>query len=118
MDNDGGGEPKLLFHYIFRVLVFEFRVISHEYFMDKCTEWEVNDLIDNIPYLDRNLWDSQRLNAYITAQVNSKKKLTQQDICKFKWDEHDIEEFVKKDTDTNISTEDINRLKELSKQWE
>lgn len=86
--------------------------------MDKCTEWELNDLIDNIPYLDRNLWDSQRLNAYITAQVNSRKKLTQQDICKFKWDEKNVEEFVKDESSTQITNDDINRLKNLAKQWE
>jgi hypothetical protein len=86
--------------------------------MDKCTEWELNDLINNIPYLDRNLWDSQRLNAYITAQVNSKKKLTQQDICKFKWDEKNVEEFVKDESSTQITNDDINRLKNLAKQWE
>jgi len=86
--------------------------------MDKCTDWEINDLIDNIPYLDRNLWDSQRLNAYITAQVNSKKKLTQQDICKFKWDEKNIEEFIKEESVTAITDDDINRLKNLAKQWE
>lgn len=86
--------------------------------MDKCTDWEINDLIDNIPYLDRNLWDSQRLNAYITAQVNSKKKLTQQDICKFKWDEKNVEEFVKDESLTKMTNDDINRLKDLAKQWE
>lgn len=86
--------------------------------MDKCNEWELNDIIDNIPYLDRNLWDSQRLNAYITAQVNSKKKLTQQDICKFKWDEKNIEEFVRDEKATIMTQDDIDRLKALSRQWE
>jgi len=86
--------------------------------MDKCNEWELNDIIDNIPYLDRNLWDSQRLNAYITAQVNSKKKLTQQDICKFKWDEKNIEDFVRDEKATIMTQDDIDRLKALSRQWE
>lgn len=86
--------------------------------MDKCTIWEINDLIDYIPYLDRNLWDSQRLNAYVTAQVNSRKKLTQQDICKFKWDEKHIDDFVRDENSTKMSNEDINRLKNIAKQWE
>jgi len=101
-----------------RVLVYEFRVVNLEYFMDCCSEWEINDMIDNIPYLDRNLWESERLNAYITAQVNSKKKLTQQDICKFKWEDKHIEDFVKDEKDTEISTDDINRLKNIATQWE
>lgn len=86
--------------------------------MDECTYWEINDLIDYLPYIDKNLWESQRLNAYITAQVNSRKKLTQQDICKFPWEEKNIEEFIKEESDTNISNDDINRLKKLAEQWE
>lgn len=66
--------------------------------------------------MDRNLWETARLNAYVVAQVNSRKHITQQDICKFKWE--DKEAFVKKEeADYEISTEDINRLKELSKQF-
>jgi len=90
-------------------------VISIDYFMDKCTEWEINDIVDNLPYMDRNLWEGLRLNAYITAQVNSRKKLTPQDIAKFKWEQEDqqVEEHI-----TEISNEEIKRLKNLSKQWE
>ncbi len=85
-----------------------------EYFLDRCTEWELNDIVDNLPYLDRNLWESSRLNAYVTAQVNSKKKLTFQDICTFKWEETDLQDKVQMD----ITEDDISRLKQLSKQWE
>jgi len=46
--------------------------------------------------------------------VNSKKKLSFQDICSFKWEESGLMEEAPKD----ISDDDINRLKELSKQWE
>lgn len=84
------------------------------YFLDRCTDWELNDMVDNIPYLDRNLWESTRLIAYVMAQVNSRKKLSFQDICTFKWD--DSSEPEEKQVD--ISDDDINRLKELSKQWE
>lgn len=72
--------------------------------------------------MDRNLWETARLNAYVVAQVNSRKRITQQDICKFKWE--DKNSFVKKDeSNYEISTEEINRLKELStkfegKQWQ
>lgn len=117
--NDSTEEyPRLATHYLFKVLVFEFRVVSLEYFMDKCSLWEINDIIDYLNYMDRNLWESQRLSSYITAQVNSRKKLTQQDICKFPWEDKNIEDFVKEDNDTTISSDDINRLKNLAQQWE
>lgn len=78
--------------------------------MDSLTEWEINDIIEYLPYLDRNLWETCRLNTYVLAQSNSTKKLTMQDIAKFKW-----EESVETESNIEISNEDIKRLKEKSK---
>ena len=83
--------------------------------MDKCQEWEVNDLMENIPYLDRNLWESQRLNTYVVAQVNSRKKMELKDICNFKWEQEDKTE---EEHDVEINNDEIRRLKEIAKQWE
>ena len=80
--------------------------------MDDCTDWELNNLIENIPYLDRNLWESSRLNSYVTAQVNSRKKISYQDICNFKCEEKETEE-----KNIEISDDDIERLKQLSMIW-
>lgn len=82
--------------------------------MDKCQEWELNDLMENIPYLDRNLWESQRLNTYVVAQVNSRKKMELKDICNFKWEQEDKTE----EHDVEINDDEIRRLKEIAKQWE
>lgn len=84
-----------------------------EYFMDKCTTWEINDIIINIPFLDRNMWETSRLNAFVTAKVGGAKNIDFKDICKFKW-----EEEIKQASDYEISNEEIERLKKLSKQWE
>jgi len=107
-----------MFHYLFNVLVFQFRVMDVSYFMDVCSEWEINDVIENIPYLDRNLWETSRLCSYITAQVNSRKKLQLQDICKFKWEEPLPEISDIQEKDVEISRSDIERLQTLAKQWE
>lgn len=95
------------------MLCFEFKVISISYFFDDCSFWELSDIVENLVYLDRNLWESQRLNAYITAQVNSTKKLQMKDICSFQWETKDEEK-----SDTSISDDEIKRLKENAKQWE
>nr|DAW29837.1 MAG TPA: hypothetical protein [Caudoviricetes sp.] len=29
--------------------------------MEDCTEWELNDIVNNIPYVDRNLWETSRM---------------------------------------------------------
>lgn len=81
--------------------------------MNKCSEWELNDIVSNLPYMDRNLWEIGRLQAYMVAQVNSKKKLQFSDICTFKWEENESEE-----SDYQISSDEINRLKQIAKQWE
>ena len=85
--------------------------------MDECTEWELNDLVDLLPYCDRATWETARLNAYVTAQVNSKKKLSQQDICKFKWE--DCEDLFEEEKHiTEITDDDILRLQKLADQWQ
>lgn len=76
--------------------------------MDKMTEWEINDLIENLPYLDRNLWETCRLNSYFLVKMNTNKNVNIQDIIAFKWDTN-----VKRDIE--ISNEDIKRLKEKAK---
>lgn len=71
-------------------------------------------MIELIPYCDRNSWEQSRMNAYILAQVNSRKKLSPSDIVSFKWeDNNELEEHI-----TTITDEDIERLKNISKQWE
>lgn len=83
--------------------------------MDEMQTWEINDMIENIPYTDRALWETARVNAYVVAQVNSKKKLTQQDILKFKWE--DMSNFMNEEHIIEISNADIKRLEELSKNF-
>ena len=83
--------------------------------MDEMQTWEINDMIENIPYTDRALWETARVNAYVVAQVNSKKKLTQQDILKFKWE--DMSNFMHEEHIIEMSNTDIKRLEELSKNF-
>jgi len=78
--------------------------------MDEMQDYEIQDCLDNIPYLNTNEWESARLNAYVTAQVNSKKKLSPQDIVKFAWEKEEVSSNIE------ISNEDIDRLRKKSEQ--
>lgn len=78
--------------------------------MDEMQDYEIQDCLDNIPYLCTNEWESARLNAYVTAQVNSKKKLSPQDIVKFAWEKEEVSSNIE------ISNEDIDRLRKKSEQ--
>lgn len=56
--------------------------------MDECTDWELNNIIENIQWTDRNLWDTSRLNAYLLGKANFKGIRDIKDICKLPWDEN------------------------------
>lgn len=74
--------------------------------------YEIVPYIQNIHLRSKEGWEQARLNAYITAQVNSSKKLKITDIMEFPW-----ENKTTKKGDTSISNEDVERLKIKAKQW-
>lgn len=85
------------------------------YFMDQCSFWEVDNILDNLPYCDRNLWESQRLLAFIDAKSHFKNMKAYSDIATFEWEKKPKEV---EPTDIEITNNDITRLKQLAKQWE
>lgn len=98
----------MIYHYLFRILCFQYKVVSVQYYLDLMQTYEVNDIIECLQYADVNLWEVGRINSYVIAQTNSKKKLSPTDIIKFPWDKDETKEI-------EISNEDIQRLKEKSK---
>lgn len=52
--------------------------------------YEVDALLDNYYMKNKDSWEQARLIAYITAQVNSKDKLSLQDIMKFYWEKDEV----------------------------
>lgn len=73
--------------------------------------YEIQPLINNIYKNNKENWERTRLLAYITAQINSSKRLNPSDIISFNWD---VEDTI---GDTAISNENIQRLKEKAKQY-
>ncbi len=73
--------------------------------------YEIPTIVKGLYTKNRDSWEQTRFISYITAQVNSTKKLKPTDILKFSWDEP-------QDKDTTISTKDVERLKNKSKQFE
>ena len=49
-------------------------------------QYEVELLITNLQNKNKESWEQTRLLAYITAQINSTKKMKPTDIIKFPWD--------------------------------
>lgn len=76
--------------------------------------WEVNDILDNIEYLDRNQWEQTKLNTYVLAQANSRKMIDKDKFMSFAWDKEETEE----EHNYEISNEDIERLKKIAERWQ
>lgn len=59
----------------------------------------------------QDLWESQRMNAYVTAQCNSTKQLKPQSIISFPW------ENMRRESELP-SEDEIKKMSEMSKSME
>lgn len=82
--------------------------------MDECSLWEVDNIIDNIPYTDRNMWESSRLSSWMIAKANFKGINKMTDFLPLPWEKNK----PKQKADTSISTEDVERLRKLAQTFE
>jgi hypothetical protein len=69
---------------------------------------ELSDILDNIQFADRSLWESQRISNFLNCQMNSKKKLNLTDIYRLPFDE----------TDEQLSKDDFEQMQKQSKALE
>lgn len=78
-------------------------------------EWyEISAALKYCHYAYKQQWEQARLISYVTAQVQSTKKLHYDDIVKLPWD--DGEEF-KDEGDTKITKEDIERINKMAQTY-
>ena len=73
--------------------------------------YELEPLVSSIYRKNKESWEQTRLLAYITAQVNSTRKLQPSDIVSFSWDEETTT------GETSISNDDVQRLKDKARQY-
>ena len=71
---------------------------------------ELSDILDNIQFADRSLWESQRISNFLNCQMNSKKKLNLTDIYRLPFDEDE--------TDEQLSKDDFEQMQKQSKALE
>lgn len=72
---------------------------------------EVEAFLAGFNRRNRDAWEQTRIIGYIIAQANSTKKLEPSDVLRFPWDEDKAE-------DTQVSDEEMKRLREKAKQVE
>ena len=83
--------------------------IDPGYVLDRMELYEIETIIENLWMKDKESWEQARLQAYITAQVNSTKHIEMKDILTFPWEKEE------KIEDTQEEKEAL--MKEI-KEWE
>lgn len=99
-------------HEVFKTLVVQYKLVDVEYFMDSMQEYEIYDLYQYLGFVDATKWEQTRWLMYVTAQVNSRKKLKVEDILQFPWEEKNQLD----DLPQEISKKDIKRLEGKAKE--
>lgn len=85
--------------------------LSPRYIADEAEMYEISILAQGLYLKSKENWEQTRMISFITAQVNSSKKLKPNDILSFPWDD-------KMKDETKVSNEDIERLSKKAKEME
>ena len=102
-------------HELFRVLCFEFKCCTIPYFFDEMEEYEIQDIISNLEYLQRPEWEGTRFQTYCNLQKSSSKRLSPTDLITFPWENEESSTDQINGNSEPLSKEDIQRLKEQAK---
>lgn len=78
--------------------------------MDKMQPYELNIICESLHLRVKDSWEQARLISYLTAQVNSKKRIKPTDVIKFAWESEDTQTH---DTST-LTLDEVNRIKEMA----
>lgn len=81
------------------------------YVLDRIQTYEVEALVENMWMKSKESWEQARLQAYLTAQVNSTKKIDMTEFMTFPWEKVETEKIE----DTKEEREAL--MKEM-KEWE
>lgn len=82
-----------------------------EYFLDKMKPYELSIICDSLHLRTKDEWEQARMISYITAQVNSKKKMKPSDIIQFAWEK---ETPHQKQQNIELTLEDAERIKAMA----
>lgn len=82
-----------------------------KYVLDEMESYEISTAFKYGYYAYKDVWEANRLNAYVTAQVNSTHQLSLQGIVTFPWEKLSSND----NPDTKITKSDIDRLKRKAK---
>lgn len=93
---------------MFRLLVFEYRIVSLEYYLNKMTVYELYNTVENLNYVDRNERELLRYNICSTINSNPflKKHIKLTDVMELPWDKKLLDVNAWKATGSKSFNED------------
>lgn len=74
--------------------------------------YEVDSLLDSYYLKNKDSWEQARLIAYMTAQVNSRKTISPEDIMKFHWEKDNTQNVVDEEEQKQMELE-IKQLEDI-----
>ena len=63
--------------------------VQPDYVLDRMKTYEIDCLIENLWMKNKEAWEQTRIQAYITAQTQSTKKLDMNDMMSFPWEKNE-----------------------------
>lgn len=93
-------------------MVVQYGIVTMEYFLDKMKPYELSIICDSLHLRTKDSWEQARMVAYMTAQVNSKKKLKPSDIIEFAWEQQ--KNTKHQASNKPITQEDVERIKAMA----
>nr|DAV66823.1 MAG TPA: hypothetical protein [Caudoviricetes sp.] len=78
-------------------------------------EYEIQDIISNLEYLQRLEWERTRFQTYCNLQKSTSKRISPTDLITFPWEKEESNTDQINGNSEPLSKEDIQRLKEQAK---
>lgn len=83
--------------------------------MDSLQEYEIEPIVQNIPFIEKGDWERTRFQSYCNIQKSSSKKLKPTDLITFPWEKEESSTDQINGNSEPLSKEDIQRIKEQAK---
>nr|DAY35029.1 MAG TPA: hypothetical protein [Caudoviricetes sp.] len=57
--------------------------------MDSLQEYEIEPIVQNIPFIEKGDWERTRFQSYCNLQKSSSKRISPQDLITFPWEKEE-----------------------------
>jgi len=84
----------MTYHELLKIIVVENKIISYEYFMDSLQQYEIQSLVDMIPWANKQSLEQTRLLLWGSISPYLKKHKTAEQLMPLMTDNADIEEPI------------------------